>query len=410
VTAGVRQIVIVGSGDCGTRTALTLRELGFDGDLVLVGDEHEEPYERPVLSKGLRAGNDGELRHITTSESLADAGIEWISGTRAVRIDADFRTTILNGGREIRYDRLLLCTGSRARQLPVPGHEETCTVRSATDAAHVRSSLIAGGRVVIIGGGFIGLEVAASAVGWGCEVTVIEFAHELMARVVPIPVAHVLRDRHLAEGVDIRPGVSCVSVERASDTLVARLDNGSAVEADLVVVGVGAIPNTELAATAGLPISNGITVDEHLRTGDAAIYAAGDCCSVPHPLYGGSRIRLEAWNNALAQAKVAAVNLLDGSAVYDAVPSFWSDQYDLTMHVRGLHGAATGLVARRRRDGNEIHFGLDDRGRVVCASGVATGNALARDMQLADRLIAQQTTPRASALSDPDIDLRSLLR
>ncbi len=410
MTAEVRQIVIVGSGDCGTRAALGLRELGFDGKVVLVGEEHEEPYERPVLSKGLLAGSDGELRRIATREALAEAGIEWISGTRAVRINSDFRTTTLVEGREIRYDRLLLCTGSRARQLPVPGHQDVYTVRSAADAAQLRSSLVAGARVLVMGGGFIGLEVAASAVGRGCEVTVVEFAHKLMARVVPSPVARVLHDRHVTEGVDMRLGVSCVSVERMNGTLLTYLDDGSVAEADLVVAGVGAIPNTELAATAGLPISNGIAVDQHLRTADAVIYAAGDCCSVPHPLYGGSRIRLESWNNALAQAKVAAINLLDGSAGYDAVPSFWSDQYDLTLHVKGLHGAATRLVSRRRRDGNEVHFGIDDQGRVVCASCVATGNALGREMLLADRLIAQQATPPAPALSDPDTDLRSLLR
>ena len=403
------RILVIGAGDCGTRAALRLRELGYGGEVVLVGEETRQPYERPPLSKELLSDDSAELHSIVSREGLQDAGIEWLAGSRAVKINREHNTVSLADGQEVAFHRLLLCTGSRARIPPLPGNGVVRTIRSADDVIGLRSQLLPDTQVLVIGGGFIGLEVAASARNRGCQVTVVEFAHEPMARVVPAQVARVLLDRHWAEGVDLRFGVGLSSLENDGVFHRATLEDGSEITADVVVAGVGAIPNTELAATAGLAISNGIAVDRHLCSSDPAIYAAGDCCSVPHPLYGNTRVRLEAWRNALAQSDVAARNLLGEKRVYDAVPVFWSDQYELTMHVVGLHDAATRQVSRRHEDSIEMHFGIDESGRVVSASGVAQGTKLARAMQIAERLIATRATPPITDLSDPTTDLRRLL-
>lgn len=401
--------MVVGGGDCGTRAALQLRDLGFDGNITLIGAESDAPYERPALSKSVLV-NDGEVpRLIATPEQLSEKAVAWIPANPAVRVDADSRHVLLADGASVPYDRLLISTGARARTLAVPGSDAALSVRSAADAVRLRERLQPGSRLFVIGGGFIGLEVAASAVARGCAVTVVEFAHRLMSRVVPVAVSQVIRDRHLAEGVDLRCGVAVDRIVRSGDGVSVRLDDDTAVEADVVVAGVGAIPNTELAATAGLAIANGVAVDQHLRTVVPAIMAAGDCCSVPHPLYGGARIRLEAWQNALTHADVAARNLLGGDAVVDAVPWFWSDQYDLGLLVAGLHAMATHDVARRHPDGHEIRFGLDNEGRIVSASGVAPGTPIARDIRLAQMLIAAQASPAATDLSDASVDLRSLV-
>lgn len=406
---GTDRLVIVGAGDCGTRAALRLRELDPDVQIVLIGDEDDEPYERPALSKSLLTTDDDAPRLIAGAADLAERRIDWWAGSPAVRIDPDAHVITLADGRTAPYDRLLIATGARARQLAIPGADASVSVRSAADARLVRSRLGPDTDVLVVGGGFIGLEVAASARERGSAVAVVEFAHQLMSRVVPSAVGRAIRDRHLAEGVDLRLGVGIDRITTSAGRTTAHLDDGTTASGDLVVAGIGAIPNTELAATARLPIDNGVAVDEHLRTADPDIFAAGDCCSVPHPLYDGKRVRLEAWQNALAQADLAARNLLGEHAVFDVVPSFWSDQYDLTLQVVGLHAEASAVVVRRRTDGHEVMFGLDVNGRVVSASGVAPGTTLAREMRLAELLIAGRVSPQPTDLSDPSTDLRSLL-
>lgn len=402
-------VVVVGAGDCGTRAALRLRELDPDVRVTLVGDELDDPYERPGLSKHVLTDGDSAPTLIASRQRLEDAGVDWQSGVRAVSIDVRARRVALSDDRSIKYDRVLLATGARARRIAIPGAESTMSIRSLSDARALRSALRPGTRLLVVGGGFIGLEVAASARQIGAEVTVVEFAHELMSRVVPVAIGRAIGARHRAEGVDLRLGVGVEQLTPAKRGVAAVLDDGSTVHGDVVVAGIGAIPNTELAATCGLPISNGIAVDEYLQTRDARIFAAGDCCSVPHPLYDGARVRLEAWRNALAQADVAARNLLGERVVFDVVPSFWSDQYDLTLQVVGLHAAAVSEIVRRRSDGAEIRFGLDASGRLVSASGVSVGTALARELRLAEMLIAHRAQPDLADLANPDVGLRSLL-
>jgi 3-phenylpropionate/trans-cinnamate dioxygenase ferredoxin reductase component len=403
-----RRIVIVGAGECGTRTALQLRQLGWDGELTLIGNESEVPYERPTLSKGVLT-NGSAPPTITTTTDLATQDITWRSGVAATRIDRKAKLVELADGTTVSYDRLLLATGSRARHPAVDEPELVQTLRSSADATRLRDQLTPGARALVIGGGFIGLEVAASAVELGCNVTVVEFAHRLMSRVVPAKVASVLENRHLEAGVDLRCGISVNELQRSGNNLRVLLSDGSSLACDVAIAGVGAVPNVELAAAAGLMITDGIAVDDHLCTDDPDIFAAGDCCSFPHPIYGGQRIRLEAWRNALEQAEIAARNLIGGSAVCETVPWFWSEQYELGLQIAGLHAEAAYDVVRSRTDGTEIRFGLDTGGRVVSASGVAEGTAIARDIRVAEMLIARRATPTAALLANSAVNLRELL-
>jgi 3-phenylpropionate/trans-cinnamate dioxygenase ferredoxin reductase component len=403
----VRRIVIVGAGECGTRTALRLRQLGFDGELTLIGNEPTLPYERPTLSKAVLTGASPPA--ITSLDDLNTNAITWQTSLTVNSIDREQRRVLLSDGTTIPYDRLLIATGSRARKPAVDDPSSVMTLRSLADANELREKLNSKARLLVIGGGFIGLEVAASARSLDCEVTVVEFAHRLMSRVVPARVASVLQERHLEAGVDLRCGVAIDELEAKSGSLRVVLSDGTTLTADVAVGGVGAIPNVELASLAGLTITNGIAVNEQLQTSDPDIFAAGDCCSFPHPLYGGERIRLEAWRNAIEHSEIAAQNLLGGTAVCDAVPWFWSEQYELSLQIAGLHAAADYEIVRTRDDGTEIRFGLDATGRLVSASGVAEGTGIARDIRVAEMLIARRLTPSPTILANSSIGLRELL-
>ena len=406
----LRRVVIVGAGDCGTRVALNLRERGFLGDITLVGEEPDAPYERPELSKSVLTSDGATPKAITSEVQLGELGITWLPNVRAVAIDSQNQTVALADARSLEYDRLLVATGARARRPPMPGADIARSLRSLSDAVALRGHLRAGARLLVIGGGFIGLEAAATALERGCQVTVVEFAERLMSRVVPNMIAEHIHSRHIAAGCDLRLGVGVEHLKQVEDHTVATLSDGSRSSFDIVIAGIGAIPNTELAATARLSIANGIAVDGQLRTSDPAIYAAGDCCSIPHPIYDGARLRVEAWQSAITQADVAAENILGGSRTFDSIPWFWSDQYDLHLQIAGLHSFASREVVRRRADGAELLFGLDAAGRVVSASGVAQGLSVSRDISVASSLIAARTIVQPSDLSDPSLDLRSLAR
>lgn len=409
----VNRVVVVGAGDCGTRSVLRLRELGFAGEIELVGDESELPYERPALSKSVLVADGGTPAPIAGEDEILAATTAWHRGVRASALDIHLRSLTLSDGTSISYDRLLLATGARARRPAVPGVGELAEaihlVRSFRDVVALRRRLVGGARVLVIGGGFIGLEVAASATERGCEVTVAEFAHRLMSRVVPASIAQIVHDRHVERGVDVHCGAGLELLSMRGGAFRARLSDDSVVEADILVAGAGAIPNTELASAAGLRINNGIEVNGMLCTSDRLVYAAGDCCSVPLPIYGNGRVRLESWRSAVGQARVAAANMLGANEVYDEVPWFWSDQYDLQLQVAGLHAEASVDVSRNAPDGSAIRFGLDNAGRVVSASGIGNDISVARDLQTARRMVAARVAPSLADLADPSIDLRALL-
>jgi 3-phenylpropionate/trans-cinnamate dioxygenase ferredoxin reductase subunit len=405
------RVVIVGAGECGARVAQALRERGWDGDVTLIGAETDLPYERPPLSK--RALTD-ELEPgpatICSGERFGELGIDVVLGVAVDSIDRDARQVGLGDGRSISFGHLVLATGARARTLgAVDGADEALTLRTRADASRLRQFLTPGTRVIVVGGGFIGLEVAASARQRGCDVVVVELAQQVMGRVVPPDVAAVMAARHVAEGVDLRCGVEITTIDRNGSGTRVHLGDGATIDGDVVVAGVGAVPNTELGERAGLAIDNGIAVDEQLQTSDPTIFAAGDCCSFPHPLYGGRRIRLEAWRNAQDQANHVAARLTGAADPYHVVPWFWSDQYDLGLQIAGLPDAATTTVTRVRADRTEVRFGLDHDGRLVAATGVAPGTGIAKDIRLAEMLIASRAAPDPAALADPTVNLKRLL-
>ncbi|MPY81101.1 MAG: ferredoxin reductase [Actinophytocola sp.] len=397
-------MVVVGAGECGARAVFELRDAGWTGPITLVGAEDVHPYERPPLSKAVLTGDAAPVP-VRDADALREADVEFVAGVAASDIDRDRNELVLADGRRIPYERLLLATGASARRLPLFG---VSYLRSQADALALRDRLRPGARVGVIGGGFIGLELAASATARGCAVTVVEAEPRLLSRAVPAEVAAVVADRHEQAGVDVRCGTGVAAVR---DRGVLELTTGETLDCDVVVAGVGAVPETALAKNAGLAIDNvenGVRVDDRLRTSDPDIFAAGDCCSFPHPLYG--RIRLEAWRNAHDHAVTAARNLLDADEPHTAVPWFWSDQYDLNLQIAGLPDAATSEVVRQRSDGVETRFGLGADGTLLSAAAVGTGNAVAKDVRLAEMLIAARAMPDPASLADPDTALKALLR
>jgi 3-phenylpropionate/trans-cinnamate dioxygenase ferredoxin reductase subunit len=266
-----------------------------------------------------------------------------------------------------------------------------------------------GKHIAIVGGGFIGLELAATARLLGADVTVVEGLERVLKRGVPDEIAKVITERHRAEGVDLRCGVAISSLGEDGGRAVIRLSAGDTIEADLVLVGIGAMPSTDLAARAGLMIDNGVAVDEYLRTSAPDIYAAGDCCSFPLAVYGARRVRLESWRNAQDQGALAAANMLGLGQMVSAVPWFWSDQYDMTLQIAGLSDGAVTHLRRDLGEGAFILFHLDEAGRLLAASGIGPGNAVARDIRLAEMLIAARAHPDPAALIASNIKLKSLL-
>jgi 3-phenylpropionate/trans-cinnamate dioxygenase ferredoxin reductase component len=398
-------MVIIGAGECGTRAALALREAGHAGPVTLIGAESHPPYERPPLSKHAVAG-EPPAKPIVGSEGIEAAGIDFRRGATAVAIDRAGAVVALDDGSEVPYHRLLIATGARARTLPLPGADDAriAVLRTLDDAARLRTALLPGRRLAVIGGGFIGLEVAATARGLGAEVAVIEALPRLLSRGVPAEIASLLEARHRAEGVAFHFGARIAALTGTG----IRLEDGTELAADLVVAGVGAAPDTALAAASGLAIENGVAVDATLATADPAVLAAGDCCAFVHPLYG-RRIRLESWRSAQEQGALAARNMLGAAEELATVPWFWSDQYDLTLQVAGLAEGAASHVRRDLRDGAFVLFHLDADGRLLAASGIGPGNAVAKDVRLAEMMIARRARPDAGALADAGTNLKRLL-
>jgi 3-phenylpropionate/trans-cinnamate dioxygenase ferredoxin reductase subunit len=405
-------MLIIGGGECGGRAALALREHGYDGSVTLVGREPHLPYERPPLSKAaMMAETEPQPKLVAGRESFADRRIQCLTGAHAVSIDPEQRIVALADGRTLPYDRLLLATGALPRRLALPGADgERCAyLRTHDDALRIRRALTSESHLAVLGGGFIGLELAASARRRGARVTVIEALPRILTRGVPEEVAQVVDARHRAEGATILCGKAVLGLHHGPSGLEIALGGGESVVADLLVIGIGAVPDTELAQKAGLCIENGIAVDAQLQTSAPGIFAAGDCCSFPLPIYGGRRVRLECWRNALDQGALAARNMMGTRETVSAVPWFWSDQYDLVLQIAGLPDEGVTMVRRALPDGAFILFHLSGDGRLVSATGIGHGNAVAKDIRLAELLIARRAAPDPEALAEPRFKLKSLL-
>lgn len=402
-------MVVVGAGECGARAVLALREHGWTGPVTLVGAEPHAPYERPPLSKAaLTADEAPPPATIRDGDALREAGVVFLAGVAATDVDLAAHEVVLADGRRLRYQRLLLATGAVPRRLPEA--EGVRYLRTHADALALRARFTPGARIGIVGGGFVGLELASSALARGCTVTVVEIAPRLLARAVPREIAAVLAARHRAAGVDVRCNAMIGALARCGREWTLTLTDGEAIACDTVVAGVGAVPYTALAEKAGLAVENGVRVDATLATSDPDVFAAGDCCSFPHALYDGRRMRLEAWRGAQDLGAAAARAMLGAEEPYAAVPWFWSDQHELTLQITGLPDSATTEVVRARPDGVAIRFGLGTDGRLLAASAVGPGNAVARDIRLAELLIARRAVPGPDALADPAVSLRTLLR
>src|SRR5215216_1525312 len=332
-----RTHVIVGASLAGAKAAETLRQEGFDGRVVLVGTEDERPYERPPLSKDyLRGEVDRETVYVHPEGFYAEHDIELRLGRTAVSLNTAARELALDDGERLRYDRLLLTIGAEPRRLSIPGGEldDVLYLRSVADCDALRERLDRGGRVVVIGAGWIGAEVAASARQRGLEVTVIDPLTVPLERVLGTEAGAVYRDLHLDHGVQMLLETGVAAFEGADTVERVRTTAGRELECDFVVVGVGVQPRTGLAALAGLAVDNGILVDEHLQTGAPGVFAAGDVANAHHPFYV-ERIRVEHWANALHQGPAAARNMLGQATPYDRLPYFFSDQYEVGMEYSG---------------------------------------------------------------------------
>jgi 3-phenylpropionate/trans-cinnamate dioxygenase ferredoxin reductase subunit len=334
----ISTILIIGGGQAGAQAIDTLRREGYQGRLVLIGDEPELPYQRPPLSKKYLSGDMAADRLPFRHRSFYDEHrIELKLGLKAVRLDAAARQVELADGEKLTYDRLLLCLGAASRRLTCPGATLAGVhyLRGVADVPAIQAAFKPGARLVVIGGGYIGLETAATARKMGCEVTVLEMADRIMNRVVAPVVSQYFAQEHGSHGVNIVCDMRVVRLEGGERVERVVCADGSSHAADVVIVGVGAVATTELASEAGLSCDNGIVVDEYCRTSDPAIYAAGDCTNHPS-LRFGRRVRLESVDNAFEQAKTAALNMRGREVAHDRVPWFWSDQFDNKLLIVGL--------------------------------------------------------------------------
>ena len=405
MTDAPESIVIVGAGLAGAKAAEALRERGYDGPVALLGDEAELPYERPPLSKGYLAGKaafDDAVVH--PAAWYDEQRIDLRLGAHVTAIDRDRREVELAGGERMPYGALLLATGAEPRRLPIPGADTALTLRTRADSDAIRATFGEGRRLVLIGAGWIGLEVAAAARTAGTDVTVLEAAELPLLAVLGEQMATVFADLHREHGVDLRLGASVAAIEADG----VRLADGSLVPADAVVVGVGVRPRTELAEAAGLEVDNGVLVDAQLRTSDPTIFAVGDIANQDHPVLG-RRIRVEHWAAALNQGPAAAAAMLGGTEPYGALPYFFSDQYDLGMEYVGhaTPGSYTQVVVRGDTKTREfVAFWLDDADRIRAAMNVNVWDVVDE----LKPLIVNGTPMDPAKLADPDVAFTEAVR
>jgi 3-phenylpropionate/trans-cinnamate dioxygenase ferredoxin reductase component len=401
-----RTFVIVGASLAGAKAAETLRAEGFDERVVLIGAEDERPYERPPLSKDyLRGEAERETVYVHPEGFYAEHDIELRLGRTAVSLNAAGSELTLDDGERLRYDRLLLATGAEPRRLSIPGGEldGVLYLRSVADCDALRGRLDRGGAVVVIGAGWIGAEVAASARQRGLDVTVIDPLTVPLERVLGTEVGAVYRDIHLDHGVQMLLGTGVEAFEGGTAVERVRTSDGRELECDFVVVGVGVQPRTGLAAQAGLAVDNGILVDEHLQTGAPGVFAAGDVANAHHPFYG-ERIRVEHWANALHQGPVAAHSMLGDPDVYDRLPYFFSDQYDVGMEYAGFARTWDRVIFRGDPATREfVAFWLSGD-RVVAGMNVNVWDVI----DPIQRLIAERVAVDDRRLADSDVPLEEL--
>ena len=406
-------ILIVGAGQAGFQAAASLREAGFSGPLTLIGEEAQPPYQRPPLSKAYLAGKTDARGLLLRPESFFSEHAIAHRRARAVGLDRTGHRVRLEDGEALAYDHLILATGARNRALPVPGADLAGVhgLRSLDEADALKAALEHARDIVVVGAGFIGLEFAAVCAGRGLSVTVIEAAPRVMARAVSAETSQAFREFHEAAGVTILFGAGVSAIEGVDGRVASvTLANGNSLPADLVLVGIGVVPNQDLAAQAGLPVRDGIEVDAFLATPDPAVSAIGDCARFPtrfaaglgKGLAGGDRVRIESVQNAVDQGRCLAARLTGRVAAYDAVPWFWSDQGPRKLQIAGLSGPDDASVVRRAGTGFSVFRFRDGR-----LSAVESVDRPA-DHMAARRIIAAGRALTPDQAADPGFDLKAL--
>jgi len=403
-----QQIVIVGAGHAGGTAAALLRQQGYEGSIVMIGEELIAPYQRPPLSKAyLKDQTDAEGLKLKPDEFYAEHDITLRLGTRAESIDRETCRVVLKGGGEIPYDALILATGSANRKLPIPGAgpHDLHELRSVADAEQLKAVLEPGKRVVIIGGGYIGLETAASARALGADASIVELAPRVLARVACQELSSFFEAYHRGKGVQILTGAQVVEVLHAPDGHVsgARLADGVTLDCDVILVGVGAMACSQLAADAGLLCENGVVVDQRALTSDRAIWAIGDVTWRPMPLYGRHH-RLESVPNALEQAKQAVADILGRPAPAPEVPWFWSDQYDLKLQIAGVPFDAEDLVIRGDPQTAKFAIFHLKGDRLLAVEAINSPPEFMAGRQL----IGQQRAVDRTKLADPAVSMKEV--
>jgi 3-phenylpropionate/trans-cinnamate dioxygenase ferredoxin reductase subunit len=399
-------IVVVGAGQAGASLVAKLRAEGFDGEITLIGAEDAPPYQRPPLSKKYLLGEMEEERlYLRPLSFYEEQRVTLRLGRAVTRVDPAAKTLRL-GDETIGYDQLALTTGSTPRHLPeaIGGAlSGVYVVRTLADVDEMAPEVAEGRRVLIVGGGYIGLEAAAVAAQRGLKVTLVEMAERILGRVAAPATSDYFRELHRAHGVDIREGVGLDRLTGEEGAVTgARLSDGSEIAVDFVIVGVGIVPATEIAETAGLAIENGIRTDETGRSSDPSIWAAGDCASFP---WQGGRIRLESVQNAIDQAEAVARNMLGAAAPYVPKPWFWSDQYDTHLQIAGLNTGYDDVVIRDLPDGGRSHWYF--RGETFLAVDAMNDP---RAYMIGKRLLDMGRSPAKAMVADPDADLKALLK
>jgi len=399
-------VVVVGAGQAAASLIAKLRTLGFDGQITLVGEEPVPPYQRPPLSKAYLLGDMELERLFLRPESFyADHDVTLRLGVRVETIDRDAKRVVLEDGESISWDMLALTTGSVPNRLPnaIGGAlGGVYTVRTLADVDAMAPEFAQGKRVLIVGGGYIGLEAAAVAAKKGLQVTLVEMAERILQRVAAPETSAYFRALHAEHGVDIREGTGLVRLTGETRVTGAELTDGSTLPVDFVIVGVGIRPDTALAEQAGLVIDNGIAVDAHGRTSDPTIWAAGDCASFPQ---GTHRLRLESVGNAIDMGELVAANIMGANEDYVARPWFWSDQYDVKLQIAGLNAGYDEIVTRQGEAG-AVSFWYYKGWRLLAVDAMNDSRAY----MVGKRLIEAGKSPDKALIADPAADLKPLLR
>ena len=403
---GQTVVAIAGAGHAAGQVVATLRQKKFDGKILLIGEEPWLPYQRPPLSKKFLAGElPAERLHFKPESFYDDPGIEVRLGVRINAVDRAGKTLRTADGETLAFDKLIFATGARPRLLDLPGvglggiHY----LRTIADVTGIRNQLAKGTRLVIVGAGYIGLEVAAVASGLGADVTVIEMEDRVMSRVVSPQLSEFYQEEHSSHGVKIMLSTSISGFSGDEQVTAVDLSNGGQVAADLVVIGIGVVPNTELASGAGLDVGDGIVVDNHCRTSDADIFAVGDCTHHPNDIFG-YRVRLESVHNALEQAKTAANNICGEDSCYAQVPWFWSDQYDLKLQIAGLSQGYDQVIARGDPDNRSFSCLYLRDGQLIAVDAVNSP----KDFMQSKALIAAHAVIDPQLLANAEIELKNL--